>query len=277
MRRNVLRVAGVHSAAVAVCLSGLFFGVAARAQEANFESLLADKGPAMVTIKFILKSRDDDGGDNEIEAAGVVIEPDGLVLCASSSLGTGRGMAAAGASPTQIKVLEGDDLIGVDAKVVARDSELDLTWLRMKAPEGKKYRFVDLAKSVQPKVGDRLFSIVRMGKYFDRAAVVRETRVGGITRKPRHLLVPSMPVAALGLPVFGATGEVVGIPVVQRPELDEMRAAGGMQAFAGGNGVIVPAGDVMKATQRAKENASEDQSDEDDSAASAPVDKKDPK
>src|SRR5574337_893034 len=75
-------------------LTGLIAGLAggltppARAEdEADFEKMLADKSPALVTVKFVLKTKSAFGeNETEREVTGVMIEPDGLVLCANSSL-----------------------------------------------------------------------------------------------------------------------------------------------------------------------------------------------
>ncbi len=234
------------------------------AQQADFQKLLADKTPAIVTIKFVLKTKSRWGeSESESEATAVIVEPDGLILCSKTELG-GYGGYFGGSStstPTDIKVLIGDDTEGLEATLLARDSELDLIWLRIKDPGDRTFPCVDLHKSAVPEIGDRVYSVGRMGKYFDRIAVVREGRVGGVTVKPRKLYVPSNGGGDLGLPVYNARGELIGVPIRLRPDREEMEGASDLY---GGWGLILPAEEVAKATQRAKEavQQNEEESDE---------------
>ncbi len=248
--------------AIPLCTASKLQAQARAPQEADFQKLLAEKTPAIVTIKFVLKTKSRWGeSDNEQEATAVVIEPDGLVLCSKTELG---GPAAyfrdSGTStPTDIKVLIGDDTEGLDAKLIARDSELDLMWLRIKDPGERKFAYVDLRKSAVPRIGDYIYSVRRMDKYFDRIAVVGEGRIGGVTEKPRKLYVPSGVGGSLGLPVYNAGGKLIGVPIRLTPDREELESSRGMY---GGWGLILPAEEVVKATRRAKEAA--DHNEEDD-------------
>jgi S1-C subfamily serine protease len=234
------------------------------ARAADFQKLLADKTPAIVTIKFVLKTEARWGdSDEEREATGVIIEPDGLVLCSKTTLGDyGSYYGGSRAIPTDIKVLIGDDTEGIDAKLIARDSELDLTWLRIEAADkDQKFPYVDLRQSARPSIGERFYCVSRMGKYFGHVGIVSEGRIGGLTRKPRRLYVPSNGQGDLGLPVYDADGKVIGVPIRQRPEREELEGAG---SFYGAWGLILPVEEVINATQRAKEVASADESEETD-------------
>jgi S1-C subfamily serine protease len=232
--------------------------------EADFQKLLTEKAPAIVTIKFVLKVESSWGQrEDEQEASGVMIEPGGFVLTANTELGGATWLRRTGgrAVPTDIKVLIGDEAEGRDAQIIARDSELDLAWVRVNDPGDKQFACVDLNDAASIEIGDRLYFVTRMGKYFDRVPVVREGRVGGQTRKPRKLYVPSGGSGALGLPVFNAAGQVVGVSVSQMPDPEEVGDAGYMGY--GGYGLILPAAEVVKATQRAKEIAEQDEEGED--------------
>ena len=235
-------------------------------QEADFQKLLADKTPAIVTIKFVLKTKSSWGeSESQSEATAVIVEPDGLILCSKTELG-GYGAyfgRSSTSTPTDIKVLIGDDTEGLEAMPLSRDSELDLIWLRIKDPGNRKFPHVDLHKSAVPEIGDRIYSVDRMGKYFDRIAVVREGRIGGVTVKPRKLYVPSDGGGGLGLPLYNARGELVGIPIRLKPDREELEGAPGLY---GGWGLILPAAEVAKATQRAKEVAQQDEEEDREAA-----------
>ena len=248
---------------------------AGAADESEYQKWLEQKSPTLVTIKFVLKVKMGGmmGGDqeNDSEITGVMIDPKGLVLCSNTQLGgfTGvmrRFMGRMGgnitATPTDIKVLVGDDTEGLKAKLLARDSELDLAWVQIEEPGDAKFDHCDFTKAARPTIGQRLFAVRRMGKFFDRVAAVSEGRVGGITTKPRDLYVPGGNLATgLGLPVFTTDGTVVGVGIMQMPdaedaEMNPMSMLGNifnMQDMMGG--LILPAAEVVKATKRALQTA----------------------
>lgn len=226
-----------------------------RSGEADFDKLAAEKSDALVSVKFVLRMKGGSGdNENEGEVTAVMIDPAGVLVTSNSQVGGNPAFMRRGAAPTltDIKVFFGnDDAQGLEARMVARDSELDLVWFKIKQPGERKFAFIDLAKSTMPKVGDRIYTIVRLGKYFDRMPVVREGRVGALAKKPRALVVPSVNLGALGQPIFTADGVVIGLSVVQLPDAEEIAAASSPAAFSGANSMILPAAEVAKATKRA--------------------------
>ncbi|GMU84403.1 MAG: hypothetical protein AMXMBFR47_42730 [Planctomycetota bacterium] len=259
MTGTTMRAAALRSFGAVLIGAVLLGGAAARASDEvdfeTFDRLLKVRGPACVTIKYVLKVKGAQGEfEDERESSGVMIEADGLVLTANSQLGGGPFVrAGVSAVPTNIKVLIGDDTQGIDARVVARDTELDLSWLKLKDIGDRKFVFVDLSKAAAGRLGERLYTFMRLGKFFDRALTIRETRIGGTTKKPRSLYIPSPAVGGLGLPMFNAAGEIVAFTVMQLPDAEELEAATSMTAYTGGNGILLPAAEVAKATARAKE------------------------
>ncbi len=222
------------------------------------ERLIADKSAVVCTVKFVLQTRYEDGDDyeQESEATGIVVDPSGMVLCSSSALEDwsflDEDMPETRAK--DLRILFGDDQEGVEAKIVARDRELDLVWLGLKNPDKRKHAHVELTKAVLPRPGERLFTLARLDKYFDRAAAVYEGRIAGIVQKPRLLLAPDIGFPGeTGLPVFAPDGSFAGVLVAQMPEReDHANVDSGM--FWNGMGVfILPAEAVAKATARASE------------------------
>lgn len=234
----------------------LAFSIPASAENViDYDSIAKFAADSTVTVKFVMKIKGAQGeAENESEAPGVMIAEDGLVLCANSQMGGGP-MVRPGVSttPSELKILIGDDTQGLDARLMARDSELDLCWLRIKDAGARKFKAVDLSKPGQKLVGKPICSLVRLGKYFDRAIVVREARIGGTVSKPRALLAPSPTLGEAGLPVYDADRLFVGMTVVQLPDADELQAATSMVAFNGFRGLILPAAEIEKATKRARE------------------------
>jgi hypothetical protein len=257
-------------AVVFIAVATATSGQAAADTEAQYDKLIKDKAAALVAVKFVLKRQGGfDDSEKEADITGIMIDPKGLVLCSNTALGGPSFFRRFGtATPTDIKVLIGEDTEGRDAKLLARDSELDLAWVQIKRPGDEAFAHIDLSKTTTPRLGRRLLALRRMGKYFDRAVVVSEGRVAGRTKKPRELVVPGGSLdLEPGLPVFTEDGAIVGIVVIQMPDRDEMES--GPLSFLGAGrdifgGLILPAAEVLKATARAKEAGEEDEESEDD-------------
>ncbi|HOL24707.1 MAG: serine protease [Phycisphaerae bacterium] len=252
---------------------------AAEAPSYDPERFMAEKSPALVTIKFNLRSSaGEDNEQSETEITGVVIDPQGLVLCSNVQL-TGLAAAFSGvgfqgsAVPTNIRVLVGEDPQGLKAKLLARDTELDLAWIRLTEKPPAPLASIDLAKAAKPRIGQRVVSLRRMGKYFDRVPVIREVQVSARTRKPRELYILGGSINTdFGLPVFTTSGEVIGIMILPISDENEEELRGNPFAMLGGisgildmfGGVVLPADEVLRATRRAQESP------ESESAADAP-------
>lgn len=244
---------------------------------AAYQKLVDQKSPAIVTIKCVLKLKAS-GVDREMESenSGVMIDEKGLVLCSNSRLGgaltfvtrmMGGNMSGVSITPTDIKVIVGDAAEGVDAKFVARDTELDLAWIQIKEPGDKKFAFIDLTKSATPKLGQRIISIYRTSKFYDRAPSIVETMINTVVRKPRELYLAAELDPALGLPAFTADGKVAGVSVLQLPDTEDESNAqmARINRMAHSNefsGALLPAAEVVKATARAKETAASQPADE---------------
>jgi len=249
------------------------------ADGAKLASIVDKHSGAYVTVKFVLKMSMPNmwggGGDqeNETEVTGVMIDPSGLVLCSNTQLGGftamfKRYMGSMGESitavPTDIKVLVGDDTEGKEAELIARDSELDLAWVRIKEPSDAKYQSIDLSQSGELAVGQEVFAIRRLGKYFGRAVIGMDGTIAGKTVKPRQLFVPSMGVAgSYGLPVFSGDGKVLGVSVMQFPDASDSGSGPGAmfgqmsQMQDSVMGFVLPVSEVVQATKRAQETRTE--------------------
>ncbi|MBL9001323.1 MAG: trypsin-like peptidase domain-containing protein [Phycisphaerae bacterium] len=245
--------------AVALSLITLCGAAPAADGPVQFQKLLDDQAPSIVTLKYILKGGDQ---DEEAETLGVVIESGGLVLTSNNAFGGLMArMGGPSQTPTEIKVLIGDDTQGLDATFLARDSELQLAWVQLKTPPAKPLTYVDFEKGASAKLGDLIYIVGLMGKFFDRAPLIAEGRIGAATTKPRELLIPSVGLAGseLGMPVFNAAGKPVGVTTLIIPDQDEVQGSpGGMRAAMRGivtGAMILPAAEVAAATKRAKETA----------------------
>lgn len=254
----------------AVCALCFSFPAAAGSVQADdaatYRTLAKEHAPALVTVKFLLRMESQYGKrESENEITGIMIDPKGLILCANSRLGGAR--RGGSVTPLDMKILIGDDIEGIPAKVLARDTELDLAWVKIKDPGDRTFQFIDLSKSAQPQVGDKILALRRMAKFFDRTPVVSDGRIAGHARKPRELLIPSGLTLEPGQPVFAENGKLVGVVVLQLPEDDEIEA--NPTAFMAMrqdilSGLILPTAQIASATERAKLSTEEDEDDEED-------------
>jgi len=256
------------------------------AAEDPYQRLLANT-EALVTVKFVLKVKMEGGADSEFEGEimCLLIDAEGLVLCSNTELGgyinlmsraMGRGPGLnISAVPTDIEVLIGDENEGREARLLARDSDRDLAWVRIQdRGDAPPLPYLDFTRSAVLDVGDRFYSLRRMDKFFGSAPMVTAGTVGAVTRKPRQLLVPSPALdSGYGVPIFTAEGQLVGVTVLQMPSFEDdggdlfshpMALLGEsvkLQDMVGG--MILPAAEVVKATRLAREIfAAEDEEEE---------------
>ena len=239
----------------------------ARQQKKDLISKLTDQhAPCIVTVEFISKeSFMGQERKNEMESLAVMVSPDGLVLAANSRLqGIGamamrmRGGGPDGMLPQSdtedIKIIIGDDdSEKYEAKLVARDSDLDLAWVQISDTKGRTFKYVDFQNSVQLEVGDSYYTISRMGERFDRVPLVSSSSIAAVVQNPRPLLVGSG-MTPWGGPVFGADGKVAGFVVTQPPEPGEQGAMS-LESMMSMGGFILPAKKIVKAMEQAREIA----------------------
>ncbi len=265
--------------AAALLLPG---GAAAADATDGGAALLERQAPAIVTVQFVLAVEVAGAagailGENqemEGETSCLTVSPEGLILCSTTQLGgytaiTQRMMGRMGlsaeiaATPTRLKVLLAGDSKPREARLLGRDTDLDLSWLELASPPAAPLPYFDFARGRAARLGEPFFALRRLDRYFDRAPVLLEGRIGGLVAEPRPLYVPSGGEVGLGWPVLAAGGEVLGITILQLPEagsipqgsgspLESMGWSARMQDIA--RGLVLPAAEVVKATERARKS-----------------------
>lgn len=263
-----------------IALVAALSSVEARATETpDFESILNQYQGALVTVKYVLHI--DMGGnqagmeqESENEQTCTMINADGLVVCSNNQIGgfinliarmsvnTSRKMSA---NPKDFQVMPGDQDRFFDAEIMAVDTELDMVWIQITDTEDMKFTYVDFSNLADASTGDAMITIRRTSNSFGRVPVLRQGRIGGVTEKPRKLFIPDSPTQnGAGLPVLSTSGRVIGLVVTQLPDVSESRQpfmgmatgmAGIQDALAG---MVLPAANVLKATQRAMETSESD-------------------
>ena len=235
------------------------FAVAAHDEEsALYKSIIEKVGPAMVTIKMVLKLEGMGDEAQDAEVTGLMIDTKGMILVSNTMIG--GMMKQFTITPTNIKVLFDDDdagAEGISAKLIARDSELDLAWFQINDEKAKDRVFnaVDLSSGAVAEMGDSLYTPRRMDKFFDRVMFISEGRVGGVTAKPRAMVVPSGFQVEPGGPVFGADGKMIGVGAIILPGEEDMDVNSFRDIYGRTGPLILPASEIRSATERAKEIA----------------------
>jgi len=238
---------------------------------ATYETLLTAKAPAVVSIKFVLKANM--GGqtqESNQEVRGTVIDPSGLILVGNDELDGQMAMMKAmmkarhmdvemSATPTDVKVLFGNEAKELPAVLVARDSTLGLAYMQILDLEGRTPEAVDLGKGAAPKIGQSVFGVTRKSRGFDCAPTIDRLVVNGHVEKPRPLWSVSGAFKGAGIPVFDADGRAVGVYSNQKGsegvDDDGAGGAGALLAALGGaseGSCLLPLEAVMKSVEAAR-------------------------
>lgn len=210
--------------------------------------------------------------ESKAEAIGTVIDPSGLtVLSLFSTDPLARILALVRGSllseqdmamfqwESQIKdvkllMADGNE---VPAKIVLRDKDLDLAFVRPVDKLTTPLTAVDLTKAGKPEVLDQVVILTRLGKVASREPSVSLSRVQAIVKKPRTFYVPGSDAmeGGFGAAAFCFDGKVAGV-LVLRALIS--RDIGINSIFSGMKGlgmlpVILPAEDILEVAKQAPE------------------------
>ena len=228
---------------------------------------------AIVNVRVVLKMRVSVGGrevqsmDESVETVGSVIDPAGLTVLSLGSLNPGSMMnrlmgssggqdrAEIGSEPTDVK-LRLPDGRELPARIVLRDEDLDLAFLRPTVKPEKPLVAIDLADEGRPALLDPVIVLSRLGRVGGWTPAASLQTIGAIIEKPRTFYVIETGAAGgMGTPAFTPTGKVVGLLTMRSVQTGKP----GMFSLMGGTEglgllpVILPAADVREIAQQAPE------------------------
>ncbi len=249
----------------------LFAGTAAaQPQElkAKAREVLERYQDAVVNVKIALKLKSMRNGqqmqsqDQQLEVAGTIIDPSGLVVVAESETDPGGMMKAMTGGRMQGLDIESEvgevKIILKDGKEIAgrllmRDKDLDLAFI---APmeKGLTFTHVALEKGKGPELFDDILLLGRLGRNLDRAPSVTADRIRAIVKKPRTFYVCADTLVALtggfGCPAFDAQGKPIGLLVMRRGPA--ISSSGGLSsAFSSMTPVVLPCEDIAEVARQA--------------------------
>jgi S1-C subfamily serine protease len=227
---------------------------------------------AIVNVRVVLKMRMSMSGremqstEEPIEAVGTVIDPDGLTVLSLSALNPAAmmnkiigGMAGGqerldiGGEPTDLKIRTADGR-EVTAKIVLRDEDLDLAFIRPAAKPEKPLVAVNLSDPARPALLDPVVILSRLGRVGGWTSAASIQTVGAIIEKPRTFyVIENGMTGGMGTPAFTPSGKVVGVLTirsVQSGRIGMMSMMAGPQQL-GLLPVILPAADVLEIAKQA--------------------------
>lgn len=196
--------------------------------------------------------------EKKLEVIGTVLNKDGLIVVPLSTLdvaasvdgrtvNTAQGplKLSAKSNTKEVKIIMADGT-EAPAKVVFKDTDLDLAFVRPEKAEGLTFTPIDTANHAPLGMLDDVIILGRLGKDLNREPLVMTTEIIAMITKPRTFARVGAP--CLGLPVFNGEGKFVGIGINRfAPKSDD-----GEGGVGGASSVVLPAEDVIEAAAQAK-------------------------
>ena len=231
---------------------------------------------AVVNVRVVLKTRMSMGGremqsaDDSVDAVGTVIDPSGLTVMSLGSLnpgammnkivgasvggGGGENRVEISSEPTDLKIRLPDGR-EMPAKIVLRDEDLDLAFIRPTAKPAAPLVAINLAESAKPALLEEMVVLSRLGRVGGWASSATLADIGAVIERPRTFYVLGGAPSAMGTPAFSTAGKLVGLLTLR--QVDPGRSSmfsmmGGAEAM-GLLPVILPAADVLEIAKQATE------------------------
>ncbi|GMW02858.1 MAG: hypothetical protein AMXMBFR84_39940 [Candidatus Hydrogenedentota bacterium] len=260
-------------------------------------AVLDKNKPAVVTLKIVIKQQFSMPGSGSMdeestaEVTGTVVDPSGLTVTALSqtdptamyeSMMSGMGDMMGGGQMqfksviSDLKILL-EDGTEIPGKVVLRDKDLDLLFVRPEEKPATPMAFVDLSGAGKPEMLDQIVILNRLGQVAFRAYSAGVARVEAVVTRPRTLYIPGgeQTLSGLGSPVFTVDGGPVGLLVLRSSSGGSGSPMSFMSNFSDNMiAVIVPSDDIAEVAAQAPEKAEEVPAEEapaEESADAAPA------
>jgi hypothetical protein len=249
-------------------------GVDAQDDRAAAREIVKRWQAAIVNVRVVLKMRVSVGGremqsmDESVETVGTVIDPNGLTVLSLGSLnpgsmmnklmgssGSGQDRMEFGSEPTDVKLRlpDGRELA---ARIVLRDEDLDLAFLRPLVKPDKPLVAINLADEGRPALLDPVVILSRLGRVGGWTPAASLQTIGAIIERPRTFyVIENGATGGMGTPAFTSAGKVVGLLTMRSIQAGKP----GMFSMMGGTEglgllpVILPAADVREIAQQAPE------------------------
>lgn len=219
----------------------------------------------MVRVQFVIKTtysyegKDSPSEEEKHEVDACVIDPSGLLVTSlantnpSDLFGEMMQEDSEGfkmsSEVTDAKIILPDGK-EMPAKIVLRDKDLDLAFIRPLQKPATPFAAVDLSKASKPEILDPVVCLSRQSVVGNRAIAVQLHRIASIVDKPRLHYVPDGE-PEMGSLVLSLDGNVVGLSVIKRLP----KGASSTSAWENMMQVILPAKDIAEAAKQAPAEA----------------------
>jgi len=256
MKFRTLFLASLLASPLAIAANGPLKDKALALSAANKNSVV--QLSATVEIEVTAGEMPTKKEEKKLETTGTVLNKDGLIVVPLSTLdvaaavdgrtvntANGRIKLSAKSSTKEMKIIMADGT-EAPAKVVFKDTDLDLAFVRPEKPEGLTFVPIDTANNAPLAMMDDVIVLGRLGKDLNREPMIMTTEITALVTKPRTFGRIGAP--CMGLPVFNGDGKFVGIGVNRfAPKSDDLDGGG-----AAASSVVLPATDVLEAAAQAK-------------------------
>jgi len=177
----------------------------------------------VVSTKMTYQGREMPARERETEILGTVLDGSGLIVTSNTAADPSSAQARMAQPGLKIDAqIKGTKLLAKDGtevplKIVLRDKDLDLMFLRPDKKIPLKHIGLKKTKGATVALMDQLILLSRLGPVGDRQPSVSVARIEAVVEKPRRMYVTDAigSVAALGCPAFTAKGKLVGLVVVR--------------------------------------------------------------
>lgn len=247
----------LRSVAIALSASLAIAASLARADDyaERARAVAADHGTPVVTVEMTIEmtmsmtGMGTERNEETMNAAGIVVHPDGWVLLTNTSVDPASQYAGmlsmmpdgvrieSRVTSARIRYADGSE---AEAQVVLRDSDMDLALAKPVEVPSEPRDFVDFSEAAAVAMFDPVVILQRLGRVARYELSGFTARIEAVIERPRLLYVMTGPA---GTPVFTLQGAPVGI-------LGQRSFGGGAMSFSDFDSnfmsVIVPGVDIVE-------------------------------
>lgn len=237
--------------------------------------VIAEHGSAVVTLKLVIRQKmsfggfGDEASESVYETTGTVIDDAGLILTSLLATNPAHFLEDLFMEEEEFQMEMSSSLEGIavllengreiSAKIVLRDQDLDLAFIRPDEPSPATIKPVDLSKELNPKQFDQVIIPYRLGRVGNRQVTAAFPRLDAIMEKPRPMYLVGF-MGSEGSPAFTEAGECLGVVVTRK-----LSSAGGggfnPMSFSADDlnmaQVVVPGPDILEIAEQAPDEAAE--------------------
>jgi len=230
---------------------------------------------AVVNVRVVLKTRMSMGGremssaDDSVDAVGTVVDPSGLTVMSLGSLNpgammnkiVGASMGSGGGNDNRVEIssepselkMRLPDGRELTAKIVLRDEDLDLAFIRPTTKPTTPLVAIALGESATPALLDQVVVLSRLGRVGGWAPSAALVDISSVIERPRTFYVLGGTPSGMGTPAFSTSGKLVGLLTLRQvdPGRSSMFSMMGGSEAMGLLPVILPAADVLEIARQA--------------------------